>query len=143
MAIGNSIQAYVTLSYTSRIYSEDPSMDFRQKEIRRSAREKNSASAYPSNTPLAPDSTVTALQARTFGTFTLIQSLVRLFAAYHISDPAFYQLGVCTYAVAFGHFMAEWWYFGTAKWGAPLAGPIIVSTGTLLWMWLQWGFYVQ
>lgn len=118
-------------------------MDFRQKEIRRYAREKNGADAYPSNTPLAPDSTVTPLQARTFGAFTLIQSLVRLYAAYNISNLAFYQLGLCTYAVAFGHFMAEWFVFRTVKWGAPLAGPIIVSTGTLVWMWLQWEFYVQ
>jgi hypothetical protein len=39
--------------------------------------------------------------------------------------------------------MSEWWYFKTARWGAPLAGPITVASGSLLWMTLQWGFYVK
>lgn len=96
--------------------------------------------AYPH--PLAPNTTVTPLSARTFGTWTLVQSIVRLYAAYNISNPQIYQLAYLTYLVAGLHFMGEWLVFKTAKWGAPLAGPIIVSSSSLLWMTVQWGFYV-
>jgi hypothetical protein len=86
---------------------------------------------------------VTPLSSRTFGTWSLIQAFVRFYAAYNIDHPAFYQLAYLTYLVAFGHFMSEWFLYGTCRWGKPLAGPVIVSTGTLVWMWLVWGDYVQ
>jgi hypothetical protein len=86
---------------------------------------------------------VTGLSARTFGTWTFISSVIRFYGAYHIANPQIYQLVFWSYAVAFGHFALEWLVFGSAKWGKGLAGPAFVSTGTLIWMWLQWGFYVQ
>jgi hypothetical protein len=46
------------------------------------------------------------------------------------------------YAVAFAHFTSEWVVFGTTRWGLPLAGPVCISTGTLLWMVMQWNAYV-
>jgi len=125
------------MSYTSRIYSEDPSLTTSSRSSSSSSSKRKPA------TPLAPNSTVTALQARTFGTWTLVQSLVRLYAAYHIGERAFYEMGLATYAIAWVHFMAEWFVFRTVKWGAPLAGPVVVSSGTIVWMWLQWGYYVQ
>ena len=73
----------------------------------------------------------------------MIQSIVRLYAAYHISNPQMYQLAYWTYVVAFGHFMSEWWYFKTARWGEGLAGPVIVAPVSLVWMWMQWGYYVR
>jgi hypothetical protein len=73
----------------------------------------------------------------------VVQSVVRLYAAYYISNPQLYQLAFLTYAVAFAHFMGEWFVFRTVKWGAPIAGPVIISTSSLVWMWLQWGYYVQ
>lgn len=132
VSIGNSFQAYLTLAYTSRIYSENPNP---------STPSTKSFNAYPH--PLAPNTTVTPLSARTFGTWTLIQSIVRLYCAYNISNPQIYQLAYLTYAVAWLHFMSEWFVFKTAKWGAPLAGPIIVANGSLIWMALQWGYYVK
>ncbi|PMD13733.1 Erg28-like protein [Hyaloscypha hepaticicola] len=128
-AFGNTIQCYTTLTFTSRVY-EGPT----------------SFPTVPNPTPTTPPSLnrqVTALSSRTFGTWSLIQAFVRLYAAYNIDNPAFYQLAYLTYAVAFGHFMSEWWYYGTCRWGKPLAGPAMVSTGTLIWMWLVWGDYVQ
>jgi hypothetical protein len=132
VSIANSVQAYITLTYTARVYSENPSL----KATSKKSDEKAPASAHPS-------STVTPVAARIFGTWTLVQSIVRLYAAYYVSNPQIYQMAYCTYAVAFGHFMAEWLVFGTVKWGAPLAGPVVISTSTLVWMWLQWDFYVQ
>lgn len=69
--------------------------------------------------------------------------LVRLYAAYNITNPAFYQLAICTYAVAWGHFMSEWLIFGTTRLGKPLAGPLVVANASLIWMFLQWGWYVK
>lgn len=108
----NSVQCYITTSYTERVYS-------------------------------SPSRPVTRLSARTFGTWTFLSSIIRLYGAYNISDPVIYQLVLWTYALAFGHFASEWFYFGTAKWGAGLAGPVLVSTGSLAWMFWQWGWYTD
>lgn len=121
VSAANSIQAYRTISYTSRVYQGPTPL------------QKGSYSNSP----------VTPLSARTFGTWTLIQSLVRFYAAYHISENAFYQLSFCTFAVAFAHFISEWLIYGSARWGAGLAGPVFVSTGTMLWMTIQWEYYVS
>ena len=68
---------------------------------------------------------------------------MRIYAAYHIENPQIYQIAYWTYVVAFVHFMSEWFYFKTVRWGAPLAGPVIVATGSLVWMAAQWGYYVK
>jgi hypothetical protein len=116
----NSIQAYSTLSYTSRVY--------------------NPTSVDP---PVKQPAHVTWLSSRTFGTWTFLTSVIRFYAAYHINEPAFYQLAIWTYVVAFAHFASEWFVFGTTRWGKPLAGPVFVSTGSLVWMVSQWGYYVK
>lgn len=48
-----------------------------------------------------------------------------------------------TYLVAWGHFVSEWQVFGTARLGKGLLGPLVVSTASLVWMFMQWGFYVK
>ncbi|KAF1361085.1 ergosterol biosynthesis protein-like protein [Lizonia empirigonia] len=116
----NSIQAYSTLTYTSRVY--------------------NPTSTDP---PVKQPAHVTWLSSRTFGTWTFLTSIIRFYAAYNINHPAFYQLAIWTYVVAFAHFGSEWFIFGTTRWGKALAGPVIVSTGSLVWMFSQWGYYVK
>ncbi|KAG4434396.1 hypothetical protein IFR05_010129 [Cadophora sp. M221] len=134
VALGNSIQSYLTISYTARLYAgPKPPTPILSKA--------STSSTFPSKTP--SNSPATPLQSRTFGTWTLIQSLVRIYAAYNISDPQFYELAFLTYVVAWGHFMSEWWIFGTARWGEGLVFPVCVASGSLVWMWCQWGFYVQ
>jgi len=123
ISVANSVQAYSTLKFTRRVYSGTVN--------------PKTNDAYPSTSPVTP------LSARTFGTWTLITSIVRLYAAYNIDDPIVYQLGLWTYAIAWLHFVSEWFIFKTARWGAGLAGPVFVATGSLLWMSLQWGFYVK
>ncbi|CAI9635940.1 erg28 protein [Alternaria burnsii] len=120
ISIGNSIQCYSTLSFTSRVYNPTP-ID------------------PPPTTPKH----VTALSSRTFGTWTFLTGVVRFYAAYNINNPSFYQLAIATYAVAWGHFMSEWFVFGTTRWGKPLAGPVMVATSSLIWMFMQWNFYVK
>ncbi|KAI9774616.1 MAG: ergosterol biosynthesis protein [Geoglossum simile] len=84
----------------------------------------------------------TPLSARTFGTWTAITSVVRLYAAYHITNPQVYQLALWSYVVALAHFMSEWLIFKTARLGAGLTGPLVVATMSLSWMVSQWEFYI-
>ena len=53
-----------------------------------------------------------------------------------------YQLAMWTYLIAWVHFVSEWLVYRSASWGSGLAGPVGVSTGSLVWMWMQWGWYL-
>jgi Erg28 like protein len=86
---------------------------------------------------------VTPLSARTFGTWTFVAAIVRLYAAYHINEPHMYQLAFAMFLGANFHFLSEWLYFKTAKWGTGLSGPIIISTVSLVWMLAQWDYYTK
>jgi hypothetical protein len=65
VSIGNSIQAYTTLKFTSRVY--------------------NPTSIDPP--PVTPKH-VTALSSRTFGTWTVLAAVIRMYAAYNITNGA-------------------------------------------------------
>lgn len=98
---------------------------------------KNTREVY-----LQSGSETSALSSRIFGTWTVLSAIIRLYAAYDISNPQLYQLAIWAYAIAWGHFMSEWLLFKTAAWGRGLAGPIFISTGSLVWMLSQWDYYV-
>jgi len=112
VSLGNSIQAYFSLAGSQQVY----------------------AGTAPSR--------VTPLSARTFGTWTALSSIIRLYGAYHIDNPAVYEITLWTFGIAFGHFALEWLVYGTAKLGKGLAGPLVVSTVTASWMMMQWSAYV-
>jgi len=116
VSVANSIQTYSTLHFTQRVYT----------------------GAKGSNA-----SPVTALSSRTFGTWTFLSAIIRLYASLDISNPKLYQLAFISYAVAFGHFLSEWLIFKTTTFGAGLAGPVFVSTGSMIWMLMQWDYYVN
>lgn len=101
----------------------------------------NTAEVYLA-TGSSKNSEVTPLQSRTFGTWSFLSSIIRIYAAYRINDPLIYELALCSYGLAWAHFHSEWLIFGTARWGRGLAGPIIVSNGSLIWMLVQWTSYV-
>lgn len=124
-ALLNSLQAYLTLHYTRQVYAS------------------SSLPKTSTTTTSQQQLQVNPLQSRTFGTWTSLSSIIRLYAAYHITDPLIYQLALWSYVIAWGHFMSEWLVFGTAKWGRGLAGPVVVSTGSLVWMGWCWGEYVE
>lgn len=131
--MANSIQAYASLAPTQRVYSGQAAT---------STLSTKAPSGVPATT-LTETSPVTPLSARTFGTWTAITAVVRLYAAYHIQIPVMYELALWTFGVAWAHFMSEWLVFKTTKMGSGLLGPFAVSTGTLIWMWLQWDYYVK
>ncbi|KAF2138435.1 uncharacterized protein K452DRAFT_255903, partial [Aplosporella prunicola CBS 121167] len=124
-AVGNLVQAYRTLHFTSQVYLQP------------------TTNKTPTTPGLAFPSQTTALHSRTFGTWTLLQGLVRLYASYNVHDARLYQLALLTNLVALWHFGSEWCCFRTTSWNKGLAGPVIVSIGTSIWMVLQYGAYVQ
>lgn len=128
ISLGNTIQCYRSLTGSQEVYSGSS-----PKTTTTSPKNKSSTSSSP----------VTPLSARTFGTWTALSSIIRLYGAYNIHDAKIYELCLWTYGIAFGHFLSEWWIFGTARWGRGLAGPVLVSTVTSLWMLVQWGSYVR
>ncbi|KAI0280808.1 Erg28-like protein [Russula aff. rugulosa BPL654] len=113
-ALFNTVQNFVTLHFTKRLYNNVPA-------------------AHP----------VTPLQARTFGIWTLTASIVRLYAAYNIHNKAIYDMALLTYLFAFAHFSSEILIFRTAKISIPVLSPVVVATTSLVWMILQYDFYVK
>jgi hypothetical protein len=81
--------------------------------------------------------------SRAFGTFSLLNGIIRLYGAYCINDPHVYAIVMFTYAVALFHFSAELLVYGTAELGEGLAGPLIVASSSLAWMLSQWSFYIK
>lgn len=132
--MANSIQAYATLTATQRVYN-GPS------QSRLSS--KKHPDGIPANTLRSSLSPVTPLSARTFGTWTAITAVIRLYAAYHIENQAVYEMAIWTFGVAWAHFMSEWLVFRSTSMGSGLAGPAIVSTTSLIWMWSQYDYYVK
>ncbi|KAH9068441.1 Erg28-like protein [Lactarius deliciosus] len=113
-AVFNTLQNFVTLRFTRRLYN-------------------NVSAAEP----------VTSLQARTFGIWTLTASVVRFYAAYNIHNKAIYDITIFTYLFAFAHFSSEIFIFRTARIQIPVLSPVIVSTVSLIWMISQYDFYIN
>jgi len=132
--MANSIQAYASLAATRKVYSGPKQSVDSSKKL---------PPGIPARTLRSDMSPVTPLSARTFGTWTAITAIVRLYAAYHIHDQTYYELALWTFGVAWAHFMSEWLIFKTTSWGSGLAGPVIVSTSSLAWMFLAKDNYVK
>jgi hypothetical protein len=84
---------------------------------------------------------VTNLSARTFGTWTLVSSIIRAYAAYNITNVHVYNLCIISYVIALWHFGSEWLIYKTCKFDKGLFGPLIVSTLSITWMFLQKDYY--
>lgn len=92
---------------------------------------------------VAPANEVTRLSARTFGTWTFITAIIRFYGAYYLANKQIYELCLWTFFVAGGHFISEWLIFGTCKLGKGFAGPLVVSSVSIVWMLSQKDFYVS
>ncbi|EEQ41721.1 putative ergosterol biosynthetic protein [Clavispora lusitaniae] len=91
----------------------------------------------------APQTEVTNLSARTFGTWTFLTSIVRFYGAYNlIGNETMYNLCIWTFVVAGVHFVSEWLWFKNCKLDKGLAGPLVVSSASLVWMFSQKEFYL-
>ncbi|KAK7756681.1 hypothetical protein SLS62_001122 [Diatrype stigma] len=150
IAVGNSLQNYVTLHYTRRVYNGQfvPNPQ-------NSSNSDSKLDPDDSTTKLVPafnnnnnkegraQDQVTPLAARLFGTYTLISAIVRLYASYHLRLAPVYQMAVWTYVVALLHFLSEFLVYKTARFGTPIAMPFFFASVGIFWMVSQYGFYVE
>lgn len=91
---------------------------------------------------------VTPLTSRLFGTWTLISTFIRLYAAYNITCKPLYILALWSYIVVVAHFLLEWLVYGTMQIGGDfksggLTPILITSITTIAWMLWQLDFYVN
>ena len=144
ISVANSVQSYSTTHFAARVYNPNPTSHSQVPSNIARATTTPPGGTIPSH-KLEPGeiaSQVTPLSSRKWGTWTVLTGILRFYVAYNINQKAMFELGMWTYAVAWLHYMSEWWVFGTCRWGKPLAGPVIISTSSLVWMWLQRDFYL-
>lgn len=148
IAVGNSLQNYLTLHFSRRFYNG--------RFVPNAALPPRSASYNPDDAPnkLVPAPAeakdkegrtvdqVTPLAARLFGTYTLISAIVRLYASYHLDLEPVYMMAMWTYLVALGHFTSEFFVYRTFYMGGPQAMPFLFATIGTVWMVMQKSFYV-
>ncbi|RMZ84887.1 hypothetical protein DV738_g130, partial [Chaetothyriales sp. CBS 135597] len=155
-AVTNAISCYQTSAYVERLYAGPASsvpaagavMTTRTTTttIIEDRSEGNAqADRRPSVVSLAaggPDN-VTPLSARTFATWNIAVGIVRLFAAYHIHESAWYQMQMITNIIGLVHFGAEAFVFKTATPSGPWLAPVTVASIGLVWSLAQYNFYVR
>jgi hypothetical protein len=88
-------------------------------------------------------SPATPLSSRTFGTWTTAVGIVRLFAAYHINEPAWYQMQALTNVIGLVHFGLEAFVYKTCRPSGPWLAPVAVALIGTGWSIAQYGFYVR
>ncbi|KAK5991339.1 Ergosterol biosynthetic protein 28 [Cladobotryum mycophilum] len=144
VSIGNSLQAYTTLHFSRRVYN---GRFVRNPKLPPASAQFNPEDAAnklipAQNDPKATDQ-LTPLGGRLFGTWTLITSIVRLYAAYHLHIGPVYNIAIWTYVVALGHFATEMFVFKSMTFGLPQFFPFTLATTALIWMPTVRDYYVQ
>jgi hypothetical protein len=148
VAVGNALQNLVTLHYTRRLYNGKfvsnhalpPRTDRFNPED--STAILKPASATGKDSEKAKDQ-ITPLAARLMGIYTFLAGVIRIYASYRLEDPSLYQLALWTHVIAAAHFTSELLVYKTMKFTGPQAFPLLAAYGGGLWMYLQWGHYVQ
>ena len=83
----------------------------------------------------------TPLSARTFGTWTFVSCIIRLYGAFFLNEPHVYQLTFCSYIIALGHFASELLIYRTCNLDAGFLSPLCVASTSLIWMYNQAEYY--
>uniref|UniRef100_A0A673TK58 Ergosterol biosynthesis 28 homolog n=1 Tax=Suricata suricatta TaxID=37032 RepID=A0A673TK58_SURSU len=71
---------------------------------------------------------VNGLQARTFGIWTLLSSVIRCLCAIDIHNKTLYHITLWTFLLALGHFLSELFVFGTAAPTIGVLAPLMVAS---------------
>lgn len=84
----------------------------------------------------------TPLAARLFGLWNLTSAMVRVYAAYNMSERGAYVLCLGTFVIACFHFVSELLYFGTLAAAVGSISPILVASSSIVAMVRQYSYYV-
>uniref|UniRef100_A0A9L0ISB3 Ergosterol biosynthesis 28 homolog n=1 Tax=Equus asinus TaxID=9793 RepID=A0A9L0ISB3_EQUAS len=79
-------------------------------------------------------SAVNGLQARTFGIWTLLSSVIRCLCAIDIHNKTLYHITLWTFFLALGHFLSELFVYGTAAPTIGVLAPLMVASFSILGM---------
>ncbi|KAL7627247.1 hypothetical protein AAE478_001436 [Parahypoxylon ruwenzoriense] len=149
LAVGNSLQNYLTLHYSRRLYNgQFVANSSLPKKTATFNPEDSTQKLLPASATSSPKAArtqdqVTPLAARLFGTYTLISAIVRIYASYNLHLAPVYNIALWTYIVALVHFGSEWVVYRTAYLGAPILFPFFFATVGIVWMVTQYNFYVE
>ncbi|KAI1326105.1 transmembrane domain-containing protein [Xylariaceae sp. FL0255] len=149
IAVGNSLQNYLTLHYSRRLYNGQfiPNASLPPKSTTFDPEDSthNLIPATSSNNPKDGRTTdqITPLAARLFGTYTLISAIVRIYASYNLHLAPVYNIALWTYVVALFHFGSEWAVYRSAYLGPPILFPFFFASVGITWMLSQYSFYVE
>ncbi|XP_075470816.1 ergosterol biosynthetic protein 28 homolog [Ascaphus truei] len=77
---------------------------------------------------------VNGLQARTFGVWTLLSSVIRCACAIDIRNKTLYHLTLWTFVLALGHFLSEVFVYHTAEMTIGVMAPLMVASFSILGM---------
>ncbi|KAK9409566.1 putative ergosterol biosynthetic protein 28 [Crotalus adamanteus] len=77
---------------------------------------------------------VNGLQARTFGIWTLLSSVIRCYCAVDIRNKTLYNITLLTFFIALGHFLSELFIYGTAAATIGVLAPLMVASFSILGM---------
>ncbi|KAI1436670.1 transmembrane domain-containing protein [Xylaria sp. CBS 124048] len=148
IAVGNSVQNYLTLHYSRRLYNgrfapnqslPAKSADFNPEDSIHKLVPATASSAKGGRTT----DQVTPLAARLFATYTFISAIVRIYASYNLHLAPVYNIALWTYVVALFHFASEWGVYQTAHLDLPILFPFFFASIGIVWMVSQYDFYVQ
>ncbi|KAK5624824.1 hypothetical protein RRF57_000540 [Xylaria bambusicola] len=148
ISVGNSLQNYLTLHYSRRLYNGQfvPNASLPPKSVHFDP-DDSIDKVTPASTTNTKDGRttdqVTPLAARLFGTYTFLAAVVRIYASYNLHIAPVYKMAIWTYIVALFHFASEWAVYRSAYLGPPILFPFFFATVGITWMVSQYGFYVQ